>query len=94
MEKRTYIQTENNTANLVELLLLELKELKAKVCTIVPSHDPEQFYTEEQAAGFLGISKKQLYNVRKAGEIHYRVIKGSIKYSTSDIEEYQNGCRR
>ena len=94
MDKVTYIQTESNTANLVGLLLLELKELKAKVCTIVAAQEPKQFYTEDEAAKFLSISKKHLNNLRIASEIHYRLVGTSVRYCLADIEEYQERCRR
>lgn len=94
MGQTKYIQTESNTTNLMELLFLKLAGLEAKVCTIVPAQEPKQFYTEEEAAKFLCISKKHLYNLRIASDIHYRLVGTSVRYCLADIEEFQERCRR
>jgi hypothetical protein len=101
MNKTTYIHTDNNTVNLAELLLakldnhyLDMNELMTLVRTLIPSQEPEHFYTSEETAKILCISVKHLFNLRIAGEIHYREIGTSIRYSKSDIEEYQAKCKR
>jgi excisionase family DNA binding protein len=93
MEKRTYIQTEDNTANLAELLLLELKELKAKVSMLSNPLENAKLFTEDKAAELLGISKSSLITLRKEHKIHFHQIGTSIRYSLADIIEYEEKCR-
>lgn len=101
MNKKTYIQTDEYTASLAELLLakvdnhqLDLKELVTLMRTLIPSQEPERFYTSEQTADMLSISVDQLYRLRKSKKIHHREIESSIRYSKSDIEEFQASCRK
>ena len=62
--------------------------------SMIPSQEPERFYTSEETAEILSISVDQLYKLRIAGKIHYRQIGSSIRYSKSDIEEFQLKCKR
>ena len=94
MEKITYIQTDDNTANLVELLLLELAKLRHELSTLSNPLESAKLFTEDKAAELLGISKRTLINLRSDGKIHYRQIGTSIRYSLADIMEYEESCRR
>ena len=94
MEKRTYIQTDDNTANLVELLLLEIQNLNAKVSTLSNPLEMAQLFNEDKAAEILDISKSSVITLRKEKKIHYRQIGNNIRYSLADILEYQERCRR
>jgi len=89
-----YIQTDNNTANLVELLLQELAKLRHEVGTLSNPIEMAQLFNEERAAKMLDISKSSLINIRNDGKIHYRQIGTSIRYSLADIVEFQESCRR
>jgi excisionase family DNA binding protein len=101
MEKRTYIKTDDYSSYLAENLLammsnqqLDIQELQRLVRTMIPSQEPESFYTINETCKMLSICEKQLYNLRVSGEIHYREIGTAIRFSKSDIEEYQAKCRR
>jgi excisionase family DNA binding protein len=101
MEKRTYIKTDEYTSYLAEDLLammnnqhLDIQELQRLVRSLIPSQQPEWFYTINETCKILSICEKQLYNLRISGEIHYREIGTAIRFSKSDIEEYQAKCRR
>ena len=94
MEKTTYIKTEDNTANLAELLLLEIKDIQAKVSALTNPEGLAKLYTEDKAAEMLGISKSSVITLRKEHKIHYRQIGNSIRYSLADIIEYEEKCRK
>ena len=101
MQKTTYIQTDANIANLAELQLLKMesfeltmRELMAKVCTLTNPLDYSQLFTEEETAARLCISLQNIYRIRKLGNIHYRLVGNSIRYSLGDILEYEESCRR
>lgn len=93
MEKTTYIKTEDNTANLAELLLLGMKDLDAKVSALTNPEGLARLYTEDKAAGILSISKSSLITLRKEHKIHFHQIGTSIRYSLADIIEYEEKCR-
>jgi len=94
MEKRTYIQTNDNTVNMVELLLLEIRNLNAKVSTLSNPLETAKLFNEDRAAKILDISKSSLITLRNEGKIHYRQIGKSIRYSLSDILEFEESCRK
>jgi len=89
-----YIQTDDNTANLVELLLQELGKLRHEVSTLSNPIEMAQLFTEDRAAELLSISKRKLINLRNERKIHYRQVGDNIRYSLADIVEYQESCRR
>ena len=89
-----YIQTADNSTNLVELLLLELGKLRHELSTLSNPLESAKLFTEDKAAELLGISKRTLINLRNEGKIHYRQIGTSIRYSLADILEFQEKCRR
>jgi len=101
MGKTTYIQTDTNTANLAELQLLKMesfelviRELMAKVSTLTNPLNSVQLFTEKEAAAMLSISIKNLYTLRKHGNIHYHQVGINIRYSLGDIMEYEERCRK
>ena len=101
MGKTRYILTDAQTANLAELQLLKMesfelaiRELMAKVSTLSNPLDYSQLFTEQEAAARLSISIKNLYMLRKQGNIHYHQVGINIRYSLGDIMEYEEGCRR
>ena len=94
MEKKMYIQTDDNTANLVVLLLQELAKLRHEVSTLSNPLEMAQLFNEDKVADMLDISKSSLITLRKEKKIHYRQIGNSIRYSLADILEYQESCRR
>jgi len=87
-----YIETDNNTSNLVELLLLEIKDLNASVRTLQPN-DKAQLFTEKETAYRLCISVRNLVSLRKNQKIHFRQIGASVRYSLDDILEFEESCR-
>ena len=100
MAKRVYIETDEQTSYLVETLLakmnvqeLDIKQLLELVRMLIPSQEPERFYSREKTAEILDISVEQLDILRKKGKIGYRRIERSIKYSKKDIEEFQKKCK-
>ena len=101
MQKRYYIQTDKQTSYLVETLLAKMNEqeqniklLQELVRMLIPSQEPEQFYSINETAKILNMSVKTLYTARLEGEIHWREYKGNIWFSKRDIEEFQLKCRR
>jgi hypothetical protein len=101
MQKTTYIQTDANTANLAELLKDKLvnyehiiNELVVKVGTLTNPLDYSQLFAEKQAAERLSIFPLTLARLRKKGDIHYRLVGNSIRYSLGDIMEYEERCKR
>ncbi len=94
MEKRTYIQTDDNTANLVVLLLQELAKLRHEVSTLSNPLEMAQLFNEDKAAELLDISKSSVITLRKEKKIHYRQIGNNIRYSLGDILEYEERYRR
>ena len=101
MQKRYYIQTDKQTSYLVETLLAKMNEqeqniklLQELVRMLIPSQEPEQFYSINETAKILNMSVKTQYTARLEGEIHWREYKGNIWFSKRDIEEFQLKCRR
>lgn len=101
MQKRYYIETDKQTSYLVETLLAKMNEqeqniklLQELVRMLIPSQEPEQFYSINETAKILNMSVKTLYTARLEGEIHWREYKGNIWFSKRDIEEFQLKCRR
>jgi len=93
MGKNLYIQTDDNTSNLVELLLLEIKDLKASVSRLSPSN-PLQLFSEEEAAAVLNIHSNSLKTLRYEHKIHFHKINARILYSVEDIREFEEKCRK
>ncbi len=93
MRKAFYIQTDDNTTNLVKLLLQEIGDLKASVCKLNPPR-LAQLFTEKAAAEMMSISEKTLYSLRREGKISYHKLGINIRYSLGDILEYQEKCKR
>jgi hypothetical protein len=94
MKKRTYIQTDDNTANLVELLLAEIKDLRHWLCTLSNHEERVCLFTEKKTAEILDISIRGLINLRKEGKIHYRQLGKNIRYTLDDISEFEDNCKR
>ena len=101
LQKRVYIETDKQTSYLAEVLLdkmndqgLDIKQLLDLVRMLIPSQEPEQFYSINETAKILNMSVKTLYTARLEGEIHWREYKGNIWFSKRDIEEFQLKCRR
>lgn len=101
MAKETYIKKIDRSHNMLELVLAKMQqqelnqdELRNLVRLLIPSQEPEHFYTEKETAAILCISEKQVYNLRMSGKINYREIESSIRYAKSDIVEFQESCRR
>jgi hypothetical protein len=93
MGKTVYIQTDANTSNLVEFLLLEINDLKASVSRLTPSN-PLQLFSEEEAAAILNVSKNTLITLRYEHKIHFHKINARILYSVEDLREFEEGCRQ
>jgi len=93
MGRNTYIQTEANTSNLVELLLQEITDLKALVCKLQP-HDYSQLLTEREAADRLSISNRTLVTYDMKNKIAYRMIESCVRFNLGDIMEFEERCRR
>ena len=89
-----YIQTDNTTYNLVELLLLKIERLEQKECTIPKPIHPAQLYTESEVADLLKVTKRTVFNLRKENKIHFRDLKIGIRYSLEDIMEFIERCKR
>ncbi len=89
-----YIQTDNNTVHLVELLLQKIENLDAKVNMLSNPVESAKLFNEDRVAELLDISKSSVITLRKEGKIHYRQIGTSIRYSLADILEFQERCRR
>ena len=100
MNSKNSIQTNEYSSNLVEVLLdkmnnheLEIIQLVQMVRMLVPSQEPERFYSREKTAEILDISIEQLDLLRKKGKINCRKVERSIKYSKGDIIEFQEKCK-
>ena len=101
MQKRYYIETDKQTSYLVETLLAKMNEqeqniklLQELVRMLIPSEEPEQFYSIEETSKILKMPVRTLYNARINGDIHWREYKGNVWFSKQDIEEFQLKCRR
>ena len=101
MQKRYYIQTDKQTSYLVETLLAKMNEqeqniklLQELVRMLIPSQEPEQFYSIEETSKILKMPVRTLYNARINGDIHWREYKGNVWFSKQDIEEFQLRCRK
>jgi len=93
MGKAVFIQTDANTIHLVELLLLEIKDLKSKV-SMLPPFNSLQLLSEEEAAALLNVSRNTLITLRNEQKIHFHKIKARILYSLEDIREFEERCRQ
>jgi len=93
MGKTVFIQTDANTINLVELLLLEIKDLKASVSRL-PFSNPLQLFSEDEAAAILNVSRNTLITIRYEQKIHFHKINARILYSVEDIREFEERCRQ
>jgi len=99
MGRTTYIQTDANTSNLVELLLQEIKslrkeitDLKTSVTQLKPLNSVQLF--SEEAAAILNVSKNTLITLRYEHKIHFHKINARILYSVEDIREFEGRCRQ
>ena len=93
MGRTTYIQTDANTSNLVELLLQEIQDLRALVCKLHPQ-DYTQLFTEKEVADRLSISLRALKTLRYENKITYRMIESCVRFSLEDIMEFEERCKR
>ncbi len=96
MDNKTNIVTDHHSTYLTELVIdklnkqeLEIIRLRELVSSLVPSEEPERFYTVEETTEILKMSRKSLYLARIKGDIHYRKYNDSVWFSKSDIEEFQ-----
>ena len=53
----------------------------------------KEFYTHKEAAGWIGISSRALWNLRKSGSIAFLQFGRVIKYRKSDLEAFINRSR-
>ena len=53
-----------------------------------PLAGQQKLYREKEVSALLGISLVTIWRLRKKGEISYRRISGTVRYSTSDIAEF------
>ena len=95
MPKRVYIETDVHTANLVEVLLDEIRRLHEKVDrlerlyeTNEPSEVTPRLLTIDQTRRMLNISVSTLYHLRRDKIIPSRNIKGKVLFLQSDIEKF------
>ena len=95
MHKRVYIETDVHTANLVEVLLDEMRRLHEKVDrlerlyeTNEPSEVTPRLLTIDQTRRMLNISVSTLYHLRRDKIIPSRNIKGKVLFLQSDIEKF------
>ena len=100
MGRTTYIQTDANTSNLVELLLQEIKSLRKEITDLKTSVtqlkplNSVQLFSEEEAAAILNVSKNTLITLRYEHKIHFHKINARILYSVEDIREFEGRCRQ
>lgn len=101
MNNKNNIQTDKHSSNLVEVVLekvnaqgLDIKQLYELMRMLIPSQEPERFYTIDETSKILKMSISNLYKARKRGDIHWREYDGKIWFSKFDIEEFQLKCRR
>jgi len=95
LHKRVYIETDVHTANLVEVLLDEIRSLHEKVDrlerlyeTNEPSEVTPRLLTIDQTRRMLNISVSTLYHLRRDKIIPSRNIKGKVLFLQSDIEKF------
>ena len=95
MPKRVYIETDVHTANLVEVLLDEMRRLHEKVDRLERSHGTNEqsdvsprLITIDEARRMMNISVRSLYNLRQEDRIPYKRVKGKVMFLKSDIEKF------
>ena len=95
MPKRVYIETDIHTANLVEMLLDEMRRLHEKVDRLErfygTNDEPDvspRLLTIDQATRRMNISISTLYNLRKEGKIHSKRINGKVMFLKTEIDRY------
>ena len=95
MHKRVYIETDVHTANLVEMLLDEMRRLHEKVDRLErfygTNEEPDvspRLLTIDQTRRMLNISVSTLYHLRRDKIIPSRNIKGKVLFLQSDIEKF------
>ena len=95
MPKRVYIETDVHTANLVEVLLDEMRRLHEKVDRLErfygTNEEPDvspRLLTIEEARRMMNISVRLLYDLRQEDRIPYKRVKGKVMFLKSDIEKY------
>lgn len=97
LKKRVYIETDQYTVNLVELLIEEVRRLNDKIdrleSKIASSSQLNEtpLLTLNEAKTFLNISAKTLYNIRREGKIPTKRINGQVMLLKKDVEKYMNG---
>ncbi len=74
---KTFFSSLERIASLMERLFVGKK----------PSLDGESFYTDEELAGKLKISRRSLQDYRNEGRIPYIKLGGKILYRASDVEK-------
>lgn len=95
MPKRVYIETDVHTANLVELLLDEIRSLHEKVDRLERLHgtnyEPDvatRLLTIDQTSRIMNISISTLYKLRKEGKIQSKRINGKVMFLKTEIEKF------
>ena len=95
MPKRVYIETDIHTANLIEVLLDEIRSLHEKVDRLERSHGTNEqsdvsprLITIDEARRMMNISVRSLYNLRQEDRIPYKRVKGKVMFLKSDIEKF------
>lgn len=58
------------------------------------SHPPQILMKPKEAAKFLAISEKTLWNLRKRGEIPYLKIGRSVRYPVDDLRRWISRRRK
>lgn len=99
MKKTKYIETDANTVNLIELLMLELRRLNEKLDRqeilireiALQSPTLSHYYTTKEVMDILKVSRKTVYNLRKSGKLNAREDYGQLRFLRSDIEKHIKG---
>lgn len=81
---------DNQTFNQIETWLMNFKD---EVLTEIEKlnnlqNDDETYYTTDQTADILGISKKTLYNLNNTREITYSKAAGKCFYSKKNVKDF------
>lgn len=71
----------------LDMLKEQLVELKDAINNLnVPVQN--QLFTPEDAAKFLKVSKKSVYNYRRSGKLNSLEFAGSVRYTEKDLLEF------
>ena len=82
---KTNIIEENQTKYIGEVVLLKKSDLEGFLMSLSVI---KKYLTVDEAAKYLSISRKQIYNLRAGNKIPYYKLEGKILFKISELDKF------